>query len=114
MKRLSHIADTFEWYLNLSVSSVLQRKAGKWGDAVSPLRRMLVSLFSTMLEYQVRSVTSSRHYHITSLLFRPNEFSDLLSQLKNEESYFDGKAELSMQTKLLRFHEMKFATSRRP
>lgn len=54
----------------------------------------------------MRSVTSSRRSPFTSLFFRPTEFRDLLSQLKNEERYFDGKVDSSIQTELLELQNM--------
>ncbi|KAK1763616.1 putative ankyrin repeat protein [Phialemonium atrogriseum] len=94
MKGLSHIAHAFDWYLQLSVSSLLQRQARKGGD-VPPLPR----------PHALRSVTSSWRYNFKSL-FRPTEFRDLLLQLENEERYFDGKVDSSIQTELLEVQNM--------
>lgn len=108
MKGPSHIATISGLYLGLKVSPVLQRGAGEEGV---PLRRMVVNLFSMILEYQVRSVISSQH-PIASSIFHPKKFSDLLSQLKDAESYFDGKAELFMQAEVLRLRELKHVEHR--
>ena len=60
---LLYITSRCNWYLDLSLSSVLRRSAALPGQGVSPftewsgppIRGLLVELFSSLLEYQMRS-----------------------------------------------------------
>lgn len=111
MEGLSHIAYAVDWYLQLCVSSVLHCKASKQGDDRTPLHSLLVNLFSIMLEYQVRSVMSIQSFWTTIWGFPLNEFSDLLSRIKEKESYFDRKIGLSAQTQVYQEQEQAVITS---
>ncbi|TPX11747.1 uncharacterized protein E0L32_007484 [Thyridium curvatum] len=90
MQGLKHIAENSRWYLEKSKSSVFQSKSDSAKVTMSPLREILLNIFSTMLEYQVTSVNWSGRSFFN--YFRTNPFPDLLSKLKEAENDFYRKA----------------------